>query len=127
MMSPPFAEQFYTAQKAGFEALLGLSNKVLGSVGELAELNWQTVKTALAENQELLTKAFSENNAQGFLSLPVGMAQPAIHRAPSYRRQVSEIMPRAQGEVSATTSALVQQYRREAQTLLENLANKRPG
>jgi hypothetical protein len=33
----------------------------------------------------------------------------------------------AQGEVSATTSSLVQQYQREAQTLLDNLANKRPG
>jgi phasin family protein len=126
-MSTPIAEQFYTAQRAGFEVLLGLSAKVLRSVGEIAELNWQTVKTALAENQELLTKALSENNAQGFLSLPVGMAQPAIHRAAWYGRLVSEIMLRAQGEVSATTSALVQQYQREAQTLLEDLANKRPG
>jgi hypothetical protein len=36
-------------------------------------------------------------------------------------------MSRAQGEFSATTSALVQQYQCEAQTVLENLANKRPG
>jgi phasin family protein len=126
-MSTPFAEQFYTAQNARFEALIGLSTKVLRNVGEIAALNWQTVQTALAENQELLTKALSENNAQGLLSLPAGMAQPAINRAASYGRQVSEIMLRAQGEVSATTSALVQQYQREAQTLLENLANKRPG
>jgi hypothetical protein len=71
-MSTPFAEQFYTAQNAGFEALIGLWTEVLRSVGEIAELNWQTVQTALAENQELLTKAFSENNAQGFFVLAGG-------------------------------------------------------
>jgi hypothetical protein len=49
------------------------SRPKFSSVGEIAELNWQTVQTALAENQELLTKAFSENNAQGFLCGLVGV------------------------------------------------------
>jgi hypothetical protein len=43
-MSAPADEQFYTAQKAGFEVLRGLSTEVLRSVGEIAELNWRHSK-----------------------------------------------------------------------------------
>jgi phasin family protein len=126
-MSTPFSEQFATAQKAGLDMLLGLTTKTLGSVGEIAELNWQAVKSTLAENQEFLSKAFSARNPEDMLSLPAGMTQPAIDRAVSYGRQVSEIMLRVQGDFSATTAALAQQYLRGAQALFENLANKRPG
>jgi phasin family protein len=126
-MSTPFSEQFATAQKAGLDMLLGLTTKTLGSVGEIAELNWQAVKSTLAENQEFLSKAFSAGNPEDMLSLPAGMTQPAIDRAVSYGRQVSEIMLRVQGDFSATTAALAQQYLRGAQALFENLANKRPG
>jgi phasin family protein len=126
-MSTPFSEQFATAQKAGLDMLLGLTTKTLGSVGEIAELNWQAVKSTLAENQEFLSKAFSARNPEDMLSLPAGMTQPAIDRAVSYGRQVSEIMLRVQGVFSATTAALAQQYLRGAQALFENLANKRPG
>jgi phasin family protein len=125
-MSTPFSEQLATTQKAAFDMLLGLTTKTLGSVGEIAKLNWQAVNSTVGDNQEFLTKAFSAKNPQDMLSLPAGMTQPAIDRAVSYGKQVSEIMLKVQGDFSATTAALAQQYLRGAQTLFENLATKRP-
>jgi phasin family protein len=125
-MSTPIPEQLATAQKVGLEALFGLTTKALGSIADLAELNWQVVKLTLAENQEFLTKAYSAKQPQELLSL-MAATQPAVDKAISYGRQVSEIVSKAQGEFSATSTALFQQYQRDAQALLEPFAkNIRP-
>ena len=121
---PP--EQIVAAQKAAFETALSLLAKAFDGSQKLVELHLQAAKSTLAENQELLTKAFSAKNPQELLALPVGVAQPAVAKAMSYSRQVSEIVSKAQGEFSATTAALAQQYQRDAQTVVETLAKNAP-
>jgi phasin family protein len=126
VMSNLIPEQLVTTQKVGLERLFGLTAKAFGSIEKLAELNLQVVKSTFAENQELLTKALSSNYPQSLFALPVGIAQPAVEKAVSYGRQVSEIMSSAQGEFSEATAALVQQYQRDAQVLVEQLAKNTP-
>jgi phasin family protein len=125
-MSSLIPEQLVTAQKVGLERLFGLTTQAFGSIEKLAELNLQVVKSTLAENQELLTKAFSATSPQTLFALPAGLAQPAVEKAVSYGRQVSEIVSSAQGEFSAATAALVQEYQRDAQALVEHLAKNSP-
>jgi hypothetical protein len=79
-------EQLVTAQKVGLERLFGLTTQAFGSIEKLAELNLQVVKSTLAENQELLTKALSANHPQALFALPAGLAQAAVEKLASYSR-----------------------------------------
>jgi len=125
-MSTPIPEQLVTAQKASMESAFGLANKALGSIEKLAELNWKAFQSALAENEEFVTRAVSAKNPQELWTLQAGVAQPAADKALSYVRQATEIVSTAQAEFSAALSTQAQQYQREAQAFIENVGKNMP-
>lgn len=127
MSTPTPEQQLATAQQASLDAFLALSSKALGSMRELAELHLQAVNSALTENQELVKKAMSSSNPQDLFALPAMLVRPTMDRAASYGREASEIVSRLQGECSATTTALAQQYQLDVQAVLESLAGSMLG
>ena len=56
-MSSLAPEQIFASQKAGFDTLYSLAAKSFEGFEKLVELNVQTVKSSLAENQDLVGKA----------------------------------------------------------------------
>jgi phasin family protein len=127
VMSTPFFEQLATAQRAGLEALFGLSTKAFGSVQELAELNLRVISATFAKNQDLLAKAYSAKDPQALLALPASMVvQPAAEEAVSYGRQLAEVLSKVQVEFSAVASAVAQQYQHDTEALLENFKKNVP-
>ncbi len=125
-MSTPIPEQLTTVQKAGLDAFRDLASSVFGSMRELTELNLRAVNSALAENQELMTRAISPGNPQELFALNAVLVQPTMDRAVSYSREVSEIVSRMHGQCSSTTAALAQQYQHDVQAFLESLAARSP-
>jgi phasin family protein len=126
VMSSLVPEQLVGAQKAGFEMMFGLSTKAFESIEKLVELNLQVVKSTLAENQEVATKALSAKSPQELFALQAGYMQPAADKARSYGRHVYEIISSAQGEFAAAAEAQFQQYYREGQGLVDKLAKNAP-
>jgi phasin family protein len=126
VMSSLVPEQLVAAQKAGFEMMFGLSTKAFESIEKLVELNLQVVKSTLAENQEVATKALSAKSPQELFALQAGYMQPAADKARSYGRHVYEIISSAQGEFAAAAEAQFQQYYREGQGLVDKLAKNAP-
>lgn len=125
-MSTLNPQQLVAAQQAGLEALFGLTNKVFEGFEKLVVLNLQVSKAALAENQEILTKAFSVSNPSELAALPASLSQPLAEKVAAYGRKVHEIVSSVQGELSAAASAQFQQHQRDAQGFVENLAKNAP-
>ena len=119
-------EQIVAAQKAGVDTTFGLLNKSFDAVEKLVELNAQAVKTSLAENQEILVKAFSAGAPQAFFAHQASQAQPAIEKAQSYWRHVHEIISSTQAEFAAVAEAQIRQFQHDAQAFADSIAKNAP-
>ena len=91
-------EQLFATQKAAVDTLFGLTFKAFEGFEKLVELNLQVVKSTLAENQEVVGKALSAKDPQGFFAL---QTPPTTEKLQSYWRHVSEIVTGTQGEFTA--------------------------
>ena len=119
-------EQIAAAQKANLETLFGLTTKAFEGVEKLVALNMQAGKATLAENQEILTKAFSAGNPSELFALPASLSQPVAEKVTAYGRQVHEIVSGVQGEFLKSATELFQQSQRDGQAFVENLAKNAP-
>lgn len=125
-MSTLTPQQLVAAQQAGLETFFGLTNKAFEGIEKLVALNLQVGKATLAENQEILTKALSATNPGELFALSAGLSQPVAEKVAAYGRHVHEIVSGVQSEVSAAASAQVQQFQKDAQGFIENLAKNAP-
>jgi phasin family protein len=121
---PP--EQIVAAQKSGVDTTFGLLTKSFDGIEKLAELNVQAVKSSLAENQEILLKAFSAGEPHALFAQQASHAQPAIEKAQSYWRHVYEIISSTQAEFAVVAEAQLTQYQQDALAFVDSLAKKAP-
>lgn len=119
-------EQIAAAQKANFETFFGLTTKAFEGIEKLVELNLQVVKSTLAESQENAQRALSVKDAQEFLSLQAGLAQPISEKALSYGRHVYEIVSATQAEFARVAEAQYEEQNRKVQSLVDNVAKNAP-
>jgi phasin family protein len=97
--------QFSGAAKASIDTLFGLNNRALESVEQLAALNVQTVKTALAESAESFQEVLSAKRFDELLKLQTASLRAAPQKAAAYGRQVREILTTLAAEQRAALEA----------------------
>ncbi len=125
-MSSLAPEQLVAVQKAGVETTFDMLIKVFDGFEKLVELNVQAVKSALAESQEILAKAFSAKEPHELWSQQTSSAQPTIEKSQSYWRHVYEILSSTQAEVAALAEARFKQHQNDAQAFIDSLAKNAP-
>jgi phasin family protein len=116
-------EQLFATQKAAVDTLFGLTFKAFEGFEKLVELNLQVVKSTLAENQEVVGKALSAKDPQGFFAL---QTPPTTEKLQSYWRHVSEIVTGTQGEFTAAAEMHFKQSQHDVQTFVDGLAKNAP-
>jgi phasin family protein len=119
-------EQTIAAQNASLEVTFALLNNTFASIENLTGLNLQAFKATLAENQEAAVRALSAKDPLEVLALHAGQVQPAVEKAQSYWRHVSEILSGTQAEF---TEILVAQFKRrqhDLQAFADNVAKNAP-
>jgi phasin family protein len=126
VMSSLAPEQLAAAQKTSVGTTFVILNKAFNGIEKLAELNVQTVKSSLAENQEIFVKAFSAGEPHALFAQQASHAQPAIEKAQSYWRHVYEIISSTQAEFAAVAEAQLKQYQQDALAFVDSLAKKAP-
>jgi phasin family protein len=126
VMSSLAPEQLVAAQKTSVETMFGILNKAFDGIEKLVELNAQVVKSTLAENQEILSKALSAKEPHELYSQQAIQTQPAIEKARSYWRHVYEILSSTQSEVAALAEARFKQHQNDAQAFIDSLAKNAP-
>lgn len=125
-MSSLVPEQLIVAHKAALEATFGLLNKCFQGIEKLVELNLQAVKSTVAENQDIIAKAFSAKDPQELYALQTRQVQPATEKAQSYWRHVYEIISSTQAEIAAAAEAQFKQHQHNAQAFFEDLSKDTP-
>lgn len=125
-MTLPTPEQFAATQKAGLEALFGLTNKAFEGAVKLAELNIETARAAIAEGQEHAQRALSAKDPQGFFAVQAGFAQPAADKAIAYGRNVYAIVSAAQTEFAQAAQSQFEQQQQAVQSFIDNAAKNAP-
>ena len=116
-------EQFAKAQKTGYEAMFGVSEKALAGLEKIALLNIQAVQATLSESQEFATQAVLTQHVQGLLDLQSTYAQPLPQKVKSYWEHVSNIIFDTQDELAAATDERLKQYREEAQAFVRSVVD----
>jgi phasin family protein len=117
------SEQLLATQKATFDTWFGLTLKAFEGFEKLVELNLQTVKSTLAENQEIAGKALSAKDPQGFFAL---QTPPKVEKLQSYWRHVSEIVTSTRGEFTAAAEGHFKQSQHDVQTFVDSFAKNAP-
>ncbi|NPT55434.1 TIGR01841 family phasin [Paraburkholderia elongata] len=125
-MSSLAPEQLAAAQKTSVGTTFVILNKAFDGIEKLAELNVQAVKSSLAENQEILVKAFSGGEPHALFAQQASHAQPTIEKAQSYWRHVCEIISSTQAEFAAVAEAQLKQSQQDALAFVDSLAKKAP-
>jgi len=92
-------EQFAAANKANFEAMMGLTAKALGGVEQLTALNLQAAKAGLDRASETGMAVLSARDPQSLVALQTGLLQPAAERATAYGSQVYRILASIKADI----------------------------
>lgn len=80
-MSSLVPEQLVVVQKAVLEATFGFQTKGFEGIQKVAELNLQAVTATVADNHEVIAKAFSAKDAQDLYALQTRHVQVAADKA----------------------------------------------
>jgi phasin family protein len=119
-------EQLLAAQKAGVESTFGFLTKAFEGLEKLVELNVQVVKATLAENQEIVAKAFSSGDLPGLFALQTSQAQPVAEKVRSYWQHVYEILSSTQSQCAAAAETHFKQFQNEAQGFVDSITKNAP-
>ena len=119
-------EQLVAAQKAGIESTFGFLTKAFEGWEKLVELNLQVVKATLAENQEIVAKAFSSTDLPGLFALQTSQAQPVAEKVRSYWQHMYEILSSTQGQCAAAAETRFKQFQNEAQGFVDSITKNAP-
>ncbi|MCP3711904.1 TIGR01841 family phasin [Paraburkholderia sp. CNPSo 3274] len=125
-MSTLTTEQLVAAQKSGVETSFVFLNKAFEGIEKLADLNVQTVKSTLAENQEFAVKALSAKEPQETFSQQSILVQPAVERVQSYWHHVYEILSSTQAEFAVLAEAQCKQFQSDAHSFIDGLTKNAP-
>jgi len=119
-------EQLVAAQKAGIESTFGCLTKAFEGIERLVEFNLQVMKATLAENQEIVAKAFSSADLPGLFALQTSQAQAVAEKVRSYWQHMYEILSSTQGQCAAAAETQVKQFQHEAQGFVDSITKNVP-
>src|ERR1700676_3310571 len=119
MLNP---EQVAVTQKTHLDILFGLTEKLLEGVEKLTELNFQMIRSTLAESQERALKTVSAKEPQEWLALQTGLGAPMVEKAQTYGRQLFEIVSTTQAEFARLAYAQFQAYGYQGETVVQEAA-----
>jgi phasin family protein len=125
-MSTLTPQQLVSAAQANLDAFFGVTNKAFAGFEKLVALNLQVSKAALAESQEIATKAISAGNPGELFALQASLSQPAAEKLVAYGRSVHEIVSEVQSQISAAAAAQGEQLQRDTQGFVESLKKNAP-
>lgn len=100
-------DQFATPAKASIETLLNQSSQAFESAEQLSALNLQTIKTVLAESEEISQVALQAKSPVDVLKLQTEALKAAPQKAAAYGRQVQAIFARVAEARRATFEAQI--------------------
>jgi phasin family protein len=127
-MTSLIPEQTVAATKASFDTAFALANKAFEGFEKLIELNAQTVKTTLAEAQELAAKSFTSKEPQAVFAVQTSQLQAAVQKAQAYWTHVNEIVSGTQAEFEAAAKTVLKQPAFDTKAWFDNLSkNALPG
>src|SRR5215831_1737507 len=92
-------EQIASANKAGFETILGLAGSQFASFERLSVLNFNAAKAAFEEGLGRAKSLLNAKDAQEYFTLSTAASQPAMEKAIAYSRSVYEVAAQSQGEL----------------------------
>jgi phasin family protein len=92
-------EQHTAAQKANFEALMGLATKAFDGVEQLTALNLGVARAGLERANQAGMAALSVRDPQSLLALHTSLLQPAAEDAVAYGRQVYGIVSSVKADI----------------------------
>jgi phasin family protein len=119
-------EQLAAAQKVGVETLFGASSKAIDGFEKLAVLNLGVVKSALAENREVVSKALSAKDLQNLSALKASCTQSMTNIVQQYGRKVFEIVPDMHADFATAAEAQLQRHYRKTEEFVDRLAKDAP-
>ncbi|TDR33179.1 phasin family protein [Hydromonas duriensis] len=119
-------EDFAAAQKASIETFFAITNKAFESIVKLTDLNIATAKDALAQAAELSEKALSAKDAQAFVAIASGTAQPTAEKALVYSKKVYEISTSAQAELNKFVEAQVAHNNKQVAQWIDDASKNAP-
>lgn len=119
-------EQFAATSKANVETLVSLANTSFASAERLSALNLNTARTFLEDSVANAKTLLAVKDAQEFLTLQSGLAQPAVEKAVAYARSVYEIVSQTQEEFSKVVEAQVAELNKAVTAALDKAAKSAP-
>ncbi|SAL24776.1 TIGR01841 family phasin [Caballeronia humi] len=125
-MSSLAPEQIVASQKAGFDTFYGLAAKSFEGFEKLVGLNVQTVRTSLAESQELVGKALSVRDPQELIALQTSQAQAGAERLQAYWRDVYAVVNGTRSVFAAAAEAQLKKSQDDAQAYVDSIAKNAP-
>ncbi|WP_253959059.1 phasin family protein [Paraburkholderia fungorum] len=107
-------------------ALFGLTQKIVDGIGQLAELNMQFIRTALADTADQAQQALSVREPHEWLALQGSLAAPMADKTQAYSRQVIDIVSATQAECVRFARAQYEAYGHGVQSLVRDVAKNAP-
>ncbi len=119
------SEQLVSANKAGVETLVTITNAAFGGVERLAALNLNTVRTLLDDSAANTRALLAISDIQAIASLPTTLAKPGLEKASAYSRSLYQIATETQQVLSDVVEARVAELGRKTSRAFDK-ASKTP-
>lgn len=119
-------EQVATAQRANMDASFALANKAFESFQKLVELNLQTIRSGIAETEEVVLNAFVGKSPHEWGTLQGSVTEPVAPRLRSYYSQLHTIVSNSQLELGNVASEQFAEQQRKLQSLIDDAAQHAP-
>lgn len=120
------AEQFAATQQANMTAAAGLSQSAFAGFERLVELNMAAGKAAVNESIANMQALMGTKSPQELMSAQAALVQPAIEKAVSYGRHVSDIGRTAGAEFSKSVEVKMAETEQAVKSLVENSLKNAP-
>ena len=119
-------EQIASANKAGFETVLGLAGSQFASFERLAVLNFNAAKAAFEDSLGRAKALINAKDAQEYFTLNTAASQPALEKAVAYSRSVYEVAAQSQGELVKFLEARAAEFNKNLVGVLDKVSKSAP-
>jgi phasin family protein len=119
-------EQIASANKAGFETILGLAGSQFASFERLAVLNFNAAKASFEEGLGRAKALMNAKDAQEYFTLNTAASQPALEKAIAYSRSVYEVASQSQSELVKFLEARAAEFNKNLVGVLDKVSKSAP-
>ncbi|MDR5739318.1 MULTISPECIES: phasin family protein [unclassified Caballeronia] len=120
-------ENLLASQKAGLDVTFGLASRAVEGFEKLIDLNVRTLRTALADHQDYVTKTFSVRDPKEFFALQNAQFQANAQRTQAYWQQVAELSTGVRGVYLQAAQDQIEKSQRNVQAFVDSIATGAPG